>query len=287
MSAPGRIMDWVRVDAKTAAKHPLYGVKGFLLFFLIIQVIGVLMAIGSCIDVAASYGLPIDYFLVAGLPESAYAAFLLAWVTALTGYLIAAAYKNEYRFGYKFRAICITAILVAWPISLLGAIVFRFPGSVRIVLETLPGYVFWAAVWIAYFHRSRRVRVTYEHLVERGDALAIRPVSSSSQPTDRDEKNETIHGSGASASTSPDKSPSNEGAGLLSNEQLDLASLDDRLFDLVAKELSVNRRDEGLWLRAYAICDGDESKARAEYIRLRVRKLARTLADSRGSRQES
>ncbi len=48
---------------------------------------------------------------------------------------------------------------------------------------------------------------------------------------------------------------------------------DDRFFAVVAKELSVGRKDVALWTKAFAFTDGDEKKTKALYIRLRVEKL--------------
>lgn len=48
---------------------------------------------------------------------------------------------------------------------------------------------------------------------------------------------------------------------------------DDRFFAVVAKELSVGRRDEALWTKAFALENGDGDKTKAHYIRLRVEKL--------------
>jgi len=54
-----------------------------------------------------------------------------------------------------------------------------------------------------------------------------------------------------------------------------LEDVDDRYFAIVAKEMSIGKKDEGLWLRAYAVCNGDEKAATAEYIKLRVNALAK------------
>ncbi len=48
---------------------------------------------------------------------------------------------------------------------------------------------------------------------------------------------------------------------------------DSRFFGLVAKELTLNQRDEGLWTMAFALENGDEAKTKAHYIRLRVKQL--------------
>lgn len=59
---------------------------------------------------------------------------------------------------------------------------------------------------------------------------------------------------------------------------------DESFFLQVARELSNNQKDEGLWLKAYALENGDDAKAKAHYVRLRVEKL-KELRDLEG--QES
>ena len=48
---------------------------------------------------------------------------------------------------------------------------------------------------------------------------------------------------------------------------------DEKLYLLVAHELSVNKHEEALWNMAFALENGDEAKTKAHYIRLRVAQL--------------
>ncbi len=50
---------------------------------------------------------------------------------------------------------------------------------------------------------------------------------------------------------------------------------DIQFYRLVAQELSINRRDEGLWTKAFALENGDERATKARYIRERVESLKR------------
>jgi hypothetical protein len=50
---------------------------------------------------------------------------------------------------------------------------------------------------------------------------------------------------------------------------------DDEFYSAVVKELESNSRDEALWLKAFALEDGDEAKTKAHYVRLRIEKLQR------------
>jgi rubrerythrin len=54
-----------------------------------------------------------------------------------------------------------------------------------------------------------------------------------------------------------------------------MKTYDDELYSAVVKELESNIRDEALWLKAFALEDGDGAKTKAHYVRLRVEKLQR------------
>lgn len=48
---------------------------------------------------------------------------------------------------------------------------------------------------------------------------------------------------------------------------------DDEVFLQVARELAANQKDEALWMKAFALENGDAVKTKAHYVRLRVEKL--------------
>ena len=50
-------------------------------------------------------------------------------------------------------------------------------------------------------------------------------------------------------------------------------SIDDQVFLRVARELAANQKDEALWMKAFALENGDTAKTKAHYVRLRVEKL--------------
>ena len=48
---------------------------------------------------------------------------------------------------------------------------------------------------------------------------------------------------------------------------------DEKLYELVAAELSKDQKNEGLWLKAMAATEGDENKTKARYVELRIQSL--------------
>ncbi|MDC0219062.1 hypothetical protein OAL58_03645 [Verrucomicrobia bacterium] len=49
---------------------------------------------------------------------------------------------------------------------------------------------------------------------------------------------------------------------------------EEKLYAQAAAELEDGNRDEGLWAKCFAECDGDENKAKARYIKTRAERLA-------------
>jgi hypothetical protein len=53
-----------------------------------------------------------------------------------------------------------------------------------------------------------------------------------------------------------------------------MSNVSDDYYLIVGEELKAGFRDEGLWTKAFALEDGNEAKAKAHYIRLRVEQLS-------------
>ena len=56
---------------------------------------------------------------------------------------------------------------------------------------------------------------------------------------------------------------------------------DQRFYDQVAREIASQQLDKGLWVRAFSDTGGNESKAQAAYIALRVRLLKAQVSTGR------
>lgn len=67
---------------------------------------------------------------------------------------------------------------------------------------------------------------------------------------------------------------------------MDTNKIEDKLFGIVGKELSLGRIDQALWTKAFALENGDDRKTRAHYIRLRVEQLQNVANDGAGERNE-
>ena len=58
-----------------------------------------------------------------------------------------------------------------------------------------------------------------------------------------------------------------------------LDNVDESVWEQASKELNSDSRNEGLWAKAFAISEGDENRAKAKYIELRVVSLAEETED--------
>jgi hypothetical protein len=84
-------------------------------------------------------------------------------------------------------------------------------------------------------------------------------------------------GSGASDPVSCDKDE-----GVSSTKENSTVMNDDEFYDEVAKEIQENRLVPGVWARAFAEANGDENRAKAIYIKLRVTQLTKAARPTGG-----
>jgi len=70
-----------------------------------------------------------------------------------------------------------------------------------------------------------------------------------------------------------------EVGGVLNNAMSDAERQDDKLYAEAAAELEGGNRNDGLWAKCFAECDGDENKAKALYLKTRVERLKEEAED--------
>lgn len=237
---------WVQVSLEQAKQHRLYGIKGWLLVFLIGSLLGFLSYLVATIGPLTSA--KVDWATLSRLIPNA-ANFIL-----LSGLLIFATTLAIFVLALQkhksFRVVSIWIVVLLFPAIATLELLFPFEGSVGAVLQSILPWVVSCAVWVSYLQLSRRVRVTFENTV-RSDELVQNGVTASKQY------------SRASSST-----PSSD----------DWAS--------ALAEYESERREKGLWAKLYAENNGDEAKTKAGYLSIRAARLSDArLAESRLSVQ--
>ena len=162
-----------------------------------------------------------------------------------------------------FRKVSSGLLLASWP--LIAAIGVLLPGS-GVGSELALSFFPWAiscAIWVTYLNRSRRVRVTYENSVSSDEAAASRDPTS---PAQRDAA-EPLQNPPYRKPTEPvqPQDMSKPTSSILNEETLWAKAL---------SELEGDHRRMGLWAKCFSLANGNESQAKASYLRERVSQLA-------------
>lgn len=271
---------WTSISQNEAVKHPLYGVKGWLLFFAIGNFLGPLLSLGQVNSIAREHDTTIGNLLSIDIPAITFlkaALFLeLALAVVILFLLIT---KNSY-----FRKIAVFGRLSFWP--LLGLVALS--QGIAETGESLASiFIPWAlscAVWVPYLQRAERVRVTFEQCVR----TIVSPNSNLPTNTSTPSANHNLV-----ETASPDLTivPINRPVQFdckavklknipiqkdipMNQIETSYSAIDeDSLYATVADELESGTTDKGLWTRLFAECGGDEKQIKVLYIKRRFEKL--------------
>lgn len=261
---------WKTISAREAKENSLYGIGGWLVVFAISVFFGLIVTIGTLQGEAYKADSSLSAFLSIDHPA----------ITFIKGVLVvhivsaAAIYWLLLTRHQRFRIVASCLLLAAWPVTACFGLINSFSGvDVAIGSSFLP----WAiscAVWVSYLNLSRRVRVTFEHLIREGE----RESTSSSD----EESSSTEHEIPASprASVQPNYPISNR---ILTNtlsenvvcnpSDYNVTDTDEVLWATSLAEFEGRDRRPGLWAKSFSEAGGDELVAKAAYLKLRVREL--------------
>lgn len=143
---------WVILDPVEAARHPLYGVGGWLNFLAVLLILG---AVGIAIEAIQLV------FLAAGYPPAAIAAIVVLLLVVLQVWMIYLLFQKSPIFPTAFFVVSGIGIgLTALGLMLDG----------RVHLSSLIG-IGVGAIWMCYMVISVRVNVTYKHRISPDDPM--------------------------------------------------------------------------------------------------------------------
>lgn len=225
----GMKREWRKVSLQQAKEHPLYGIKNWLAVFAFGVILGPLQALGRIRNSAHELGVTAWQLLANDLANTGFLTFSLVFSVAVSGALLWLLYTLHPRF----RVLATIILLCNGPVYILMAILtgaFRMPGVTGALTHGFVVSFFWLFVWAIYLHRSRRVRVTFEHCVLRESE---RPAGLASDVRKASAPNES------------------DWAGALA-------------------EIEEGRVNKGAWARAFAEAGGDDARAKAIYIKTRA-----------------
>jgi hypothetical protein len=140
----------------------------------------------------------------------------------------------------SFRNVSSVALLLGEPITWCVGALASIPEMGRIIVESGLIWLISSAVWISYLQKSKRVRVTFEN------SVLSEPEIIPKKPARQDE--------------------------MALNEKSD-----ESLWEKALNEFDSDRRMAGLWAKAYSEANGDEGKAKAFYLKERVRQFSAKL----------
>lgn len=257
--------------------HPLFGIGGWLFWFFItviiqtaIHAVVLLKGISEALDPNNSQYPGVFWLFVLFLP---------ILMTSISAFELRAllSYKKSYRGRFNGRNVSIAylviSLLSAPFIPEIYASILTMPDAYRSTPAGGAGITF-IVCWIVYFVRSERVRITYVNgpSERKADAVGC-PLNDN--PTAQD----PLQHSSAMEKVRPPSEPRDGEEPLLlsvlAKDSEGIATLqtraEDSWYEQALDELEKGETIRGTWARALAEANGEEARAKAVYIRLRVK----------------
>jgi Zn finger protein HypA/HybF involved in hydrogenase expression len=244
---------WRHVGKETAANHDLYGVSGWLLFFAVGCFLGLLASFGRVNGAAHSIGMSLgDYLSIAHPSISVVKATLMYEVIG-----VACIYGMLFSKSKNFRKYTSLLLLCMFPFNVLITLANSYEGSGGALVSSFFQWAFSCAVWVSYLQLSKRVRVTFEHCVleDIDDTVTKKQVTSIPNTTPLVATAPTTTLVEADVTAHPIEEP------------------EERYWAIALKECNDQNMRPGLWAKAFADAQGQESVAKAHYMRSRAAQL--------------
>jgi Protein of unknown function (DUF2569) len=261
---------FIPISHDTARAHPLYGVKGWLIVFGIVTVLGFLFNWGKFQFKYIEIGFKGTLFDLLWLEGMGAHRFLFFIDLALLLFVLFLMFTKH----RKFRLIVIAIAVLGNPLSLLIALsgLLGKPDGSEVVKQLL----FWVismAIWVSYFNRSKRVRVTYENMVLNDGSYTTKEADKSTPMVNTTPFIHPVTASTPSkvaAQNTPDQQATQKTTRTMSTPA---SSSAEDIWALALAEFESDKRRAGIWAQAYAEADGNEGVAKARYIKTRAAEL--------------
>lgn len=292
---------WQSIGPDEAKHHPLYGVKGWLAVFAVGTLLGVLKEVGGLNGEANRAGLTLGQFFALDLPFVTFIKTVLAVEVAS----VSIVYWLLFTKHPKFRPVTTGVMLFTFPLIFaigIASQVNEFAG------QLVMGFFTWAiscAVWVTYLQRSERVRVTFEHCVRVSSSHALTPAHDSPRsfvnPTPVAMPVPVRAPISSNISSAPSQLIGNQCTDKVAlasvtptqplNETLSPTlmtldkSTDEDHWATAMNEVESGQRRPGLWAKAFAESEGDETKAKVAYLKSRVQQLTEVAQAQEAQRE--
>ncbi len=261
------VNEWIRIPPEVVAKHPLNGIRGWLLLFGFSQFLGVLKDLASIANEANIIGISLTTLLSIDSQQVSFikGSFIIQLAAAALVLLLMFTRHPNFRQGSTL------ILLLWWPAIALFGSLFEFEGLGSTLGITFISWILYCLVWVTYLQRSERVRITFEHMSRVPKGIQSKgfqiPASFSYSVTEGQTKSSESTDSPIQFRQSQENAPQVQERSLIEEKNLD------EIYARIALEIESENVDKGLWTRLYAECDGDEIKVKVAYIKARAKKL--------------
>lgn len=160
---------WTSISLDEAKQHPLYGVKGWLLLLAAGPGIGLALLLFEMAGLLTVENVRLGVVLRSHAPEVFYAKVVLTFLMLQATIWYWALLSRNVRF----RWIATILYLSTWPVAVLLGLWFPFSSIGDLLGGTFLPWLVTCVLWIAYLHRSERVRVTFEQCVRGANEHAL------------------------------------------------------------------------------------------------------------------
>jgi hypothetical protein len=260
---------WTSLTSAEAAAHPLYGVKNWLVVFAFGVLLGLFSELGSLKGEAHKAGMSLSELLSIDLPEITLSKVALAFDTVA----VLVIYWLLLTKHPKFRVVASWLLVGSYPVVVIIGLLNPFAGLGEVIVTSFFPWAITCAVWVTYLNRSRRVRVTFEHMVRTDESDT--PLIVATNNFSRTEKTPfaTVDvKDGIAPATSSANSPLSIAS---AQSNIGTAANDEAHWAQALSEFESQSRRPGLWAKSFSDASGNESLAKAAYLASRVVEIQR------------
>jgi hypothetical protein len=150
---------WQVISEEEAKLHPLYGNKGWLAVIIVMHVFSLIVGLVMLSYAATTSDVSVDEVSGGNSPAFNFQSLsiVLNTVKTLVMFFLVVT-KSVY-----FRVFMTGSIIASVPMFVASGAYSSAAGVDPV--RDLPVLILGCIVWITYFHRSKRVRITYEHKI--------------------------------------------------------------------------------------------------------------------------
>lgn len=293
---------WNFIGPDKAKEHPLYGIRGWLFVFAIGSALSPLISLGLVAGEAQRNELTISELLQIDMPIVSFLKIFLFLEFLVAGITVFLLLKKS----AQFRQITSIVRLALWPMIALTGTAFGGEGTGEAIAKSFFPWVLSCAVWVTYLQWSKRVRVTFEHQILTDDVFAnltssqgsqdrrtVRPAikspayqpptytstaasSQNFQASERSMPLVKVHAnptSWSSVNSSKVRETSPSSATAVEKSTVQSLPTEEDHWAAALLEIESGPRRSGIWAKVFSESEGDEAKAKAAYLKVRVQQL--------------